>query len=123
MASQPVTSGAAVELGQSTKLFWGGFAGDGSMVPPGHTLQITALTFAFFPNPGGVVGRASISGRNAAGSSVWSLQTVFVSPLTTLHLPFPAGLLIPAGGHIELSFLDHGPGTITLDANGLLMSS
>jgi hypothetical protein len=121
MASQPVTSAAAVDIGQSTKLFWTGFAGDGSIVPPGHTLQITALTFAFFPKNDGVIGRASISGRNAAGSSVWSLQTVYVPPLTTIHLPFPAGLVLPAGGHVEIGFLDHGPGTLTLDANGLLI--
>jgi hypothetical protein len=121
MGSQPVTSAAAVDIGQSIKLFWTGFSGDGSIVPPGHTLQITALTFAFFPKNGGVIGRANISGRNAAGSSVWSLQTVYVPPLTTIHLPFPAGLVLPAGGHVEIGFLDDGPGTLTLDANGLLI--
>jgi hypothetical protein len=121
MASQPVTSSAEVELGNSTKLIWSGFSGDGSTVPSGHTLQITTLTFAFFPNPGGAVGRANIAGRNAAGSAVWNLQTIFVPPLTTVHLPFPAGLVVPAGGHVELGFFDHGPGTIALDANASLI--
>jgi hypothetical protein len=122
MASQPVTSAAGVNLGESSSLFWTGFAGDGSIVPPKHTLQITSLTFAFFPADGGVIGRANISGRDSAGSSVWSLQTVFIPPLTTIHLPFPGGLILPAGGHVEIGFFDHGPGSITLDANGLLTS-
>jgi len=121
MASQPVTSAAAVDIGKSTRLFWTGFAGDGSIVPPGHTLQITTLTLAFFPKNDGVIGRANISGRDAGGTSVWSLQTVYVPPLTTIHLPFPAGLILPAGGHVEIAFFDHGPGTLTLDANGLLI--
>jgi hypothetical protein len=121
MASQPITSSAEVDLGQLVKVIWPGFAGNGSVVPPGHSLQITALTFAFFPKDGGVIGRANISGRNAAGASVWSLQTVFVPPLTTIHLPFPAGLILPAGGHVEIGSFDHGPGTLTLDANGLLV--
>jgi hypothetical protein len=121
MASQPLTSAAAVDIGQLRRLFWTGFAGDGSIVPPGHTLQITALTFAFFPKNGGVIGRANISGRDAGGSSVWSLQTVYVPALTTIHLPFPAGLILTAGGHVEIGFFDHGPGTLTLDANALLV--
>jgi hypothetical protein len=121
MASQPVFSAASVDSGQSTKLFWPGFAGDGSTVPPGRTLQIAALTFAFFPKNGGVIGRANISGRDSGGSSIWRLQTVYIPPLTTIHLTFSAGLILPAGGNIEIGFFDHGPGTVVLDANGLLI--
>jgi hypothetical protein len=122
MASQPITTAAGVDLGQSRSLIWAGFAGDGSIVPPKRTLQIMSLTFAFFPANGGSIGRANISGSNSAGASVWSLQTVYVPPLTTIHLSFPGGLIVPAGGHVEIAFLDHGPGTIVLDANGLLTS-
>ena len=102
-------------------MFWNGFAGDGSVVPPVHTLQITTLTFAFFPKNAGAIGRVHIAGRNAGGGTVWSLQAVYVPPKTTIHLPFPAGLMLLAGGHVEIQFLEDGPGTLLIEANALLV--
>jgi hypothetical protein len=48
-------------------------------------------------------------------------QAVYVPPKTTIHLPFPAGLMLLAGGHVEIQFLEDGPGTLLIEANALLV--
>jgi hypothetical protein len=129
MSEQQVYSTQEVDFGAGyEKMFWvQGFAGDGSVVPADRTLEITTLTLNFFPNgTGGTVGRVDIAGRDApdlsTGTSVWRLQAVYVEPKRTLHLTFPKALRLEAGGHVEIGFLDEGPGTMSVEANGLLVA-
>lgn len=117
---QQVFSEAEVDFGNTGKLFWN-WSGNNSTVPEQKVLTITTLTFGYFPAGRGTVGRADISGRNAAGSAVWRLQVIYVEPKKTVHLPFPAGLRLEAGGHVEISFVTDGPGKIFVSANGLLL--
>jgi len=98
------------------------FGSDGS-VPANHTLEITTLTLNFFPKETGTLGRADVAGRDVTGVSVWRLQIVYVEPKKTLHLVFPKALRLEAGGHVEVAFLDEGPGTIFVEANGVLAGS
>jgi hypothetical protein len=127
MADQQVYSPQEVDFGSYVKMFWvQGFSGDGSVVPPHYTLEITTLTINFFPKgTGGTLGRLDIAGRDApdleAGTSVWRLQVVYVEPNKTVHLTFPKGLRLEAGGHVEIGFVDDGPGTILVEANGFLV--
>lgn len=53
-----VYSAQEVDFGQYVAMFWSqGFTGSGSVVPAGHTLEITTLTANFFPkDTGGSVG-------------------------------------------------------------------
>jgi len=123
-----VYSAQEVEFGNYVKVFFGdAFGGDGSVVPPNSMLEISTLTLNFFPTKEGTMGRADIAGRNAAnlgtGDAVWRLQVVYVEPKKTMHLTFPTPLRLQAGGHIELGFVNEGPGTIFLDVNGLLIKS
>lgn len=98
-------------------MFWvQGFPGDGSGVPQRHTLEITTLTFNYFPRAiGGTVGRVDISGRDTAdlgtGTAIWRVQVVYVEPMKTVHLPFPKALRLEAGRHVEigLSKMDRAP--------------
>jgi hypothetical protein len=52
---------------------------------------------------------------------MWSLQAVYVEPKRTVHLTFPKALRLEAGGHVEVGFLDEGPGSILVEANGVLV--
>jgi hypothetical protein len=127
MAEQQVYSPQEVDFGQYVKMFWvQGFPGDGSVVPPNHTLEITTLTINYFPkDTGGTLGRADIAGRDAAdlgtGTAIWRLQVVYVEPRKTVHMPFPKALKLEAGGHVEIGFVEEGPGTILVEANGVLV--
>jgi hypothetical protein len=118
-----VYSSQAVDFGNYAKLFWiQGFDGDGSVVPAHRTLEVTTLTLNYFPkDTGGILGRADISGRDAAGTAIWRAQIVYVEPKKTVHLTFPKPLRLEAGGHVEIGFTSEGPGTITVDANGELV--
>jgi hypothetical protein len=126
VSEQQVYSSQEVDLGGYIKMFWvQGFA-DGSTVPPHHTLEITSLTVNYFPKEtGGTLGRVDIAGRDTAdlgtGTAMWRLQGVFVEPKKTLHLTFPKALRLGAGGHVEIGFVDDGPGTILVEANGVLV--
>jgi hypothetical protein len=77
----------------------------------------------------GTVGRADIAGREGGtgtvgtGNAVWRLQAIYVEPYKTVHLTFPGGLSLKAGGHVELGFVIDGPGTIFVSANGKLVSA
>jgi hypothetical protein len=127
MSAQQVYSPQEVTFGNYVKMFWvQGFAGDGSIVPPHKTLEITTLTLNFFPSGGGTIGRLDISGRNApdlsTGTAMWRLQAVYVEPKKTVHLTFPIALRLEPGGHVEVGFTSEGPGTILVEANGLLVS-
>ena len=122
-----VYSSQEVDFGQYVKMFWvQGFAVDGSVVPPKHTLEIGTLTINFFPKAtGGTIGRVDICGRNApdlsTGTAMWRLQVVYVEPKKTVHLTFPTALRLEAGGHVEIGFVDEGPGTVMVEANGVLV--
>jgi hypothetical protein len=122
-----VYSPQEVDFGSYVKMFWvQGFPGDGSVVPPHHTLEITTLTLNYFPKTtGGTIGRADIAGRDSAnlstGTAIWRLQVVYVEPQKTVHLTFPKPLRLEAGGHVEIGFVDNGPGTILVEANGVLV--
>jgi hypothetical protein len=127
MSAHQVYSPQEVTFGNYVKMFWvQGFAGDGSIVPPHKTLEITTLTLNFFPSGGGTIGRLDISGRNApdlsTGTAMWRLQAVYLEPQKTVHLTFPTALRLEPGGHVELGFTSEGPGTILVEANGLLVS-
>lgn len=122
-----VYSSQEVDFGSYAKLFWvQGFDGDNSVVPANRTLEITTLTLNFFPkDTAGTLGRADISGRDTAdlgtGTAMWRVQIVYVEPKKTVHLTFPNPLRLEAGGHVEIGFTSEGPGTITVDANGVLV--
>ncbi len=120
-AEQQVFSEAQVDFGKYGKLFWN-WSGDNSTVPQKEVLVITTLTFNYFPSGGGTLGRADISGRDSTGSAVWRLQIVYVEPKRTVHLTFPQGLRLEAGGYVELGFVNEGPGIIFVSANGMLLS-
>jgi hypothetical protein len=127
MSERQVYSRTQVDFGKYEKMFWvQGFPGDGSVVPANHTLEITTLTFNYFPEQtGGVLGRADISGRDTpdlqTGTATWRIEVVYVEPKKTLHLTFPKALRLEAGGHVEVGFVDEGPGSIGVEANGVLV--
>jgi len=122
MAEQQVYSEAEVDFGNYGKLFWN-WSGDNSIVPEQRVLEITTLTFSYFPSGGGIVGRADVIGRNSSGTAMWRVQIVYVEPKKTVHLAFPKGLKLEAGGYVELGFVDDGPGKIFMSANGMLLFS
>jgi len=121
-----VYSPTSVDFGKYVKMFWvQGFAGDGSVVPADHTLEVATLTINYFPGQtGGTLGRVDIAGRDASdletGTAMWRLEAIYVEPKKTLHLTFPKPLRLEAGGHVEVGFVDEGPGTILVEANGVL---
>jgi len=119
MATQ-VYSEQEVDFGGTVHFFWN-WAGSNDIVPPKKTLQIGTLTLNYFPAGGGTVGRADVAGRDASNSAVWRVQIVYVEPKKTVHLTFPLGLSLKAGGHVELSFTSDGPGKIFVSANGILV--
>lgn len=127
MAELQVYSPQEVDFGTYAKMFWvQGFAGDGSVVPSGHRLEITTLTVNYFPKQSiGLLGRLDVAGRDAAnletGTAVWRIQVVYVEPKKTVHLVFPKALRLEAGGHVEIGFVEEGPGTILVEANGVLV--
>jgi hypothetical protein len=122
-----VYSAQEVDYGNYAMLFWvQGFGGNGSTVPPKHRLEITSLTLNFFPKQtAGVLGRADVSGRDTSvlgtGTAMWRLQAVYVEPNKTVQLTFPKALRLESGGHVEIGFVDDGPGTILVEANGVLV--
>ncbi len=120
-AEQQVFSEVQVDFGKYGNFFWN-WGGDNSTVPQKKVLVITTLTFNYFPSGGGTLGRADISGRDSKGSAVWRLQVVYVEPKKTVHLTFPQGLRLEEGGHVELGFVNEGPGIIFASANGMLLS-
>jgi|GEM_PF-2854070 len=127
MADQQVYSAQEVDFGNYEKLFWvQGFGADGSTVPDHYTLEIATLTINYFPkDTGGTLGRLDISRRDTpdlgTGTAMWRIQAIYVEPHKTLHLPFPKTLRLEAGGHVEIGFVDDGPGTILVEANGVLV--
>lgn len=114
-----VFSEQLVNFGSYQTFFWA-WSGNNSVVPLRKTLTITTATFSYFPSGGGTLGRADLIGRDANGNAVWRTQAVFLEPKKTLHLPFPAGLLLEEGGHVEVGFVNEGPGTIFVSLNGHL---
>jgi len=72
-------------------------------VPAGELLRIYTATLSYLPeDPKATIGRADLAGRNAAGTAIWRLQIVYVEPQRTLHLTFPQGLTVGAGGWVEV---------------------
>lgn len=55
------------------------------------------------------------------GTAKWRLQIVYVEPKKTVHLTFPKALRLEAGGHVEIGFVEEGPGMIVVEANGVLV--
>jgi|SRR6516164_252820 hypothetical protein len=115
-----VFSEQEVDFGGTVHFFWN-WAAPNDIVPPRRTLEVETLTLNYFPAGGGAIGRADVAGRDATNSAVWRVQIVYVEPNKTVHLPFPRGLRLKAGGHVELSFTSDGPGKIFASANGLLV--
>jgi len=52
---------------------------------------------------------------------MWRLQIVYVEPKKTVHLTLPKALRLETGGHVEIAFVEEGPGTISVEANGVLV--
>jgi hypothetical protein len=129
MKELQVYSPQSIDFGGYAKMFWvQGFAADGSVVPDEYTLEISTLTLNFFPgNTAGTLGRLDISGRDAAdlntGTAVWRIQVVYIEPKKTVHLTFPRSLRLESGGHVEIGFVDEGPGSILVEANGVLIKN
>jgi hypothetical protein len=71
----------------------------------------------------GGVGCPDIAGRDSSNSAVWRLQIVYVDPKKTVHLPFPKALRLEEGGYVEIGFVNDGPGTIFMSANGTLLDA
>jgi hypothetical protein len=121
-----VFSEQEVDFGKYGKFFWT-WSGDNSVVPAGKTLVIYTLTLNYFPAGSGTVGRADLAGRIGGsgavgtGNAVWRVQVVYVEPHKTVHLTFPGGLSLAAGGHVEIGFVIDGPGKIFASANGKLI--
>jgi hypothetical protein len=117
---QQVFSSGEVQFGKAEEpLFWS-WSGDNSKVPVDSVLVIGTITLNYFPKDGGTVGRVDVVGRNAAGNAVWRIQTTYVEPKKTCHLTFPRGLRLVTGGKVKIGFTSEGPGTITVDINGIL---
>jgi len=114
-SEQEVTSGNA-----AVKLLWN-WPNPNDKVPTAKVLNVYTITANYFPTGTGVVGRLDISGRDAASSAVWRQQIVYVEPKKTVHLTYPQGLRLTAGGHVEIGFTSDGPGTIFVSANGQLV--
>ena len=117
---QQVFSEQALAFGKYMRFFWS-WPGDNSVVPASTRLDITALTFSYFPANGGSVGRADVAGRDVNGNAVWRVQIVYVEQHKTVHLTFPGGLSVEAGGFVEMGFVNDGPGEIFASANGKLV--
>jgi hypothetical protein len=115
-----VFSEQEVNFGGTVHFFWN-WSNPNDIVPQQRILEIETLTLNYFPTGGGTVGRADVAGRNASNAAVWRVQVVYVEPKKTVHLTFPRGLRLDAGGHVELSFTSDGPGTILVSANGILV--
>jgi hypothetical protein len=121
MAEQQVFSEHEAFFGKLyTKMNWSWPGANNTDVPSKKILEITTLTLNYFPDGGGTVGRADISGRDINGSAVWRLQVIYVEPKKTVHLPFPKALKLEEGGYVEMGFVVDGPGTIFISANGTL---
>ncbi len=116
---QQVFSEQSVAFGTYLKFFWT-WPGDSSKVPASKRLDVISLTLSYFPAGGGTVGNADLAGR-LNGNAVWRLQSVFVEPNKTVHLTFPGGLSLEAGGQVEVGFVTNGPGTMFVSANGKLV--
>jgi hypothetical protein len=100
---------------------WTGRANN-SNVPAKTVLDITTLTFNYFPPSGAAnVARAVVDAFSATGpkgTKVWEVD-VYVEKEKTLHLPFPIALRIEAGGYVEVT-----PGSavgVAVNANGRLV--
>ena len=52
---------------------------------------------------------------------MWRLQAVYAEPNKTVHLTFPKALSLEAGGHVEIGFVEEGPGAILVEANWVLV--
>jgi hypothetical protein len=105
MAEQQVHSGLAVAAGASRILYWNWTGGgvNNSIVPLKTVLDITTLTFNYFPSSGAAnVARIVVDGRDAKGTLVWNVD-VYVEKEKTLHLPFPLALRLEPGGHVEVT--------------------
>jgi hypothetical protein len=120
MAKQQVFSEQEVDFGNSQQILFWNWAGDNSTVPPDSILDVTTATFNYFPTGNGSVGRADLCGRDSGNDAVWRFQIVYIEPLKTVHLTFPKGLMLKAGGHVEIGFTSDGPGTIFVSVNGKL---
>jgi len=124
LAREQVNSQCEVDFGRIVTCVWsGGMGSSFTFVPADITLQVTTATFAYFPAGAGTVGRADLAGRDATGSVVWRTQIVYIDPKKTVHLTFPGGLLLPAGGYVEIAFTSDGPGTIDVSIHGQLTPS
>ncbi len=121
MTERQVFSEVEADFGNYNKLAWS-WSGNNAIVPKNNILEITTLTFSYFSAGGGAVGRADVSGRDSSGTAVWRVQSVYVEPKKTVHLVFPKGLKLGAGGYVELGFVNDGPGTIFMSANGTLIT-
>jgi hypothetical protein len=119
---QQVFAGAGVKLDHIENLSWSWEGDDVIAVPQGKVLVVGTLTLNYFPTPDNTLARAEITGRDSNDAAVWRLQTIYVEPKKTVHLTFPQGLRVEAGGYVEIGSMYEGAGPIFLNANGILLS-
>ena len=120
MAQEQVNSQCFVDFGGYSTCHWVQSSGGFTSVPKNMTLEVTSATFAYFPVGSGTLGRADLAGRDSGGTAVWRTQIVYIEPQKTVHLTFPGGLRLEAGGIVEMGFISGGPGTILLSMQGQL---
>lgn len=119
MAEKQVWSGLSVVAGQSRILYWTWGTANNSIVPLKTVLDISTLTFNYFPSSGAAnVARVVVDGRDSKGTLVWNVD-VYVEKEKSLHLPFPLALRLEPGGHVEVTAgSDVG---VVVGANGRLV--
>jgi hypothetical protein len=119
MAEQQVWSGLAVTVGASRILHWNWTGrANNSNVPLKTVLDISTLTFNYFPSSGAAnVARVWSMGETQRAHSSGTLMST--SREKTLHLPFPLALRLEPGGHVEVTAgSDVG---VVVSANGRLV--
>ena len=112
----------SIDYGTYQTMNWMTWSGDNTIVPTGKVLKVYTVTLSYFPGAQGTFAQVDISGRNKAGTAVWRTQAVGVEPRKPVHLTFPEGLVVQAGGHVEIGFVNPtgGSGTIFASINGNL---
>ncbi|MBM4147007.1 MAG: hypothetical protein FJ240_12190 [Nitrospira sp.] len=122
LAVDTVGGSWCVSTNSTTGLLTWGWANDPNVidlahVPKKRTLTIYSATFNFYPTGDVTSGCVLFDARDAdGGHSIFQTQ-IYLEPKKTVHLTFPGGLIVKAGGIVSLTLIE-GQGTICADAQG-----